>query len=292
MAHDYESFAKEIAREAGQLLLKYQREGVEIDSKSNEIDLVTTADRASESLLVSRIREQFPEHQILAEEDGAMGDPSATLRWVLDPLDGTVNFAHGQPHFCVLVSLEEKRSAGWTPVACATYDPHRQEMFSASEGAGARLNGECLRVSTTESLRDACGATGFPYGRLLGEVDNHHEFCAFSALTRGLRRNGAAGLDLAWLAAGRFDFYWEYDLSRWDESGGLLLVREAGGRVSAFNEGLHGSLHRILASNGVLHAPALELLEGCRTFSINDRTALEPFLTDDLVEALRQARTS
>jgi len=292
MAPEYEGFAKDIAREAGQLLLKYQQEGVEIKSKSNEIDLVTTADHASETLLVNRILERFPKHQILAEEDGTLGDQSSTLRWVLDPLDGTVNFAHGQPHFCVLVSLEEKRSTGWAPVACATYDPHRKEMFSASEGGGAWLNGARLSVSKTDSLRDACGATGFPYGRLLGEVDNHREFCAFSALTRGLRRNGAAGLDLAWLAAGRFDFYWEYDLSRWDESGGLLLVQEAGGKVGTFNAGLDGSLHRILASNGILHAATLELLEACRTFPINDRTALEPFLTEELVNELRRVRTS
>ena len=207
MAHDHESFAKEIAREAGQLLLKYQREGVEIDSKSNEIDLVTTADRASESLLVSRIRERFPEHQILAEEDGALGDQSATLRWVLDPLDGTVNFAHGQPHFCVLVSLEEKRSAGWTPVTCATYDPHRQEMFSASEGGGSWLNGERLRVSTTDLCVMPAGLLVSRMGDCLARSIIIASFAPLVPLTRGLRRNGAAGLDLAWLAAGRFDFY-------------------------------------------------------------------------------------
>ena len=292
MQCEYSTFACGIAREAGELLLQYQQSGVEVQSKSNEIDLVTTADRASETLLIGRVRERFPEHQILAEEDGALGDASALFRWVLDPLDGTVNFAHGQPHFCVLVSLETLRAEEWVPIACATFDPHRNEMFSASEGRGAWLNGKQLHVSRTATLRDACGATGFPYGRLLGSVDNHREFCAFSALTRGLRRNGAAGLDLAWLAAGRFDFYWEYDLSRWDESGGILLVREAGGEVSSFDEASHSSVHRILASNGVLHEGALELLNACREFPINDRGLLEPFLPDELVDELRAARTS
>ena len=292
MLCEFAEFASEVAREAGELLLRYQCSGVEVESKSNEIDLVTTADRASETLLIDRIRKQFPEHQILAEEDGALGDDASALRWVLDPLDGTVNFAHGQPHFCVLVSLEERRSLGWTPIACATFDPHRDELFSASEGRGAWLNGSQIHVSKTRALRDACGATGFPYGRLLGDVDNHREFCAFSALTRGLRRNGAAGLDLAWLAAGRFDFYWEYDLSRWDESGGILLVREAGGQVGSFNEDSHSSVHRILASNGLLHEPALKLLDVSRDFPINDRGLLEPFLPEKLARELRTARTS
>ena len=150
-------------------------------------------------------------------------------------------------------------------------------MFSAASGEGAWLNGRRLQVSSTASLRDACGATGFPYGRLTSEVDNHREFCAFSALTRGLRRNGAAGLDLAWLAAGRFDFYWEYDLSRWDESGGILLVREAGGRVGAFREKAHVGVHRILASNGHLHEAALSLLESSVDYPVNDRRLLALF---------------
>ena len=290
--NEFEAFACDIAREAGTLLLKHQRAGVEVTTKSNEIDLVTTADKESEALLIDRIGTRYPEHAILAEEDGELGAQDAPLRWVLDPLDGTVNFAHGQPHFCVLVSLEERRSDGWTSVACATFDPHRDEMFSASRGKGARLNGQLLRVSRTERLRDACGATGFPYGRLLGAVDNHREFCAFSALTRGLRRNGAAGLDLAWLAAGRFDFYWEYDLSRWDESGGILLVSEAGGQVSPFNDGHQPGVHRILASNGILHGEARRCLETCHRYPVNDRAAIESFLPPDLAEELHEMRTS
>ena len=292
MNTSFRAFAEEIAREAGQLLLRYQRDGVEVESKSNEIDLVTSADRASEALLIDRIQAHFPTHQILAEEDGSVGDQSSDLRWVLDPLDGTVNFAHGQPHFCVLVSLEQREGAEWASIACATFDPHRDEMFSAASGEGAWLNGKRLQVSSTTSLRDACGATGFPYGRLTSEVDNHREFCAFSALTRGLRRNGAAGLDLAWLAAGRFDFYWEYDLSRWDESGGILLVREAGGEVGAFREQAHVGVQRILASNGHLHEAALTLLESSTDYPVNDRRLLVPFLPEHLVNEIHGMRTS
>ena len=144
MNKSFRAFAEEIAREAGQLLLRYQRDGVEVESKSNEIDLVTSADRASEALLIDRIQSCFPTHQILAEEDVSIGDQSSDLRWVIDPLYGTVNFAHGQPHFCVLVSLEQREGAGWAPIACATFDPHR-EMFSAASGEGAWLNGRRLR---------------------------------------------------------------------------------------------------------------------------------------------------
>ena len=163
-------------------------------------------------------------------------------------------------------------------IACATFDPHRNEMFSAALGRGAWLNGEPLSVSNEASVRNACGATGFPYGRLDGPVDNHLEFCALSALTRGLRRNGAAGLDLAWLAAGRFDFYWEYDLSRWDESGGILLVTEAGGRVSSFQPPKNLQVSTIVASNGALHDTIINVLMESRNHEINSREALREFL--------------
>ena len=276
---DFQGFSKSIAREAGELLVEHQDRGVAITHKSNDIDLVTTADRASEKLLASRIRDQFPDHLILGEEEGESGNPDSDLRWVIDPLDGTVNFAHGQPHFCVLVSLERRLEGSWESIACATFDPRRDEMFSAAKGEGAWLNGRALQVSSEANARNACGATGFPYGRLDGPIDNHREFCALSALTRGLRRNGAAGLDLAWLAAGRFDFYWEYDLSRWDESGGILLVREAGGLVSSFEPPQQLDIHTIVASNGILHEPIKRVLMESRHHEINSRDVLRDFMT-------------
>ena len=261
MQCEYTTFACGIAREAGELLLQYQQSGVEVQSKSNEIDLVTTADRASETLLIGRVRERFPEHQILAEEDGALGDASALFRWVLDPLDGTVNFAHGQPHFCVLVSLETLRAEEWVPIACATFDPHRNEMFSASEGRGAYLNNKRIRVSTQEFLKSCLITTGFPTGEKQIQAFYNEKLQKFLDSEVNFRRTGSAALDLCYVAAGRTDGFFEKGLKAWDMAAGSLMVKEAGGFVGDFSnnqEYLYSG--DVIAANPKLFPTILKIL--------------------------------
>lgn len=246
--------AAEIAREAGSLLANYLERRVGFELKG-EFDLVTEADRASERLVVERLRTHFPAHGIVAEEGGGH-ENSSEYRWFVDPLDGTTNFAHGFPVFNVTLGLQR---AGET-IAGVVYDPIRQEMFAAERGSGAYLNNHRIRVSATKQLSDSLASTGFPSRKRHHNV-NIHFYYQMAMASHGVRRTGSAAIDLAYVAAGRLDFFWEFGLKPWDMTAGTLLVQEAGGRISDMKDGAHtvtGSEH-LLADNGLLHDQVVEM---------------------------------
>lgn len=246
---------------------------VDVELKG-EIDLVTDADRSSEAFLVEKIRSAYPEHGIWAEE-GSAEPADCDWRWIIDPLDGTTNFAHQIPHFATLLAVQRRGESGFETVVAVCYDPMREESFDAIQAAGARCNGVAIRVSAVSRLIESTGATGFPYDRWENEHDNHAEFCALSLLTRGVRRFGSAGLDLAWVAAGRYDFYWEGGLKPWDVAGGALLVQEAGGVVTAMDGGPFSPTDgNVAVAAPALHPRLIESLALARRSPINDRTAL------------------
>lgn len=252
----YLETAVEIAREAGALLANHFERRVGFELKG-EFDLVTEADRASERLVVERLRTYFPTHGIVAEEGGGC-ETSSEYRWFVDPLDGTTNFAHSFPVFNVTLGLQR---AGET-IAGVVYDPIRQEMFSAERGAGAYLNGRRIKVSTAKNLSDSLASTGFPSRKRHHNV-NIHFYYQLAMASHGVRRTGSAAIDLAYVAAGRLDFFWEFGLKPWDMAAGTLLVQEAGGRTSDMKGGAHsitGSEH-LLADNGFLHDQVLEMFE-------------------------------
>ncbi len=250
-------FAIQTAREAGRILAKRFGRKIEISNKS-EIDLVTESDLASERIIIDRIKTHYPRHSILAEESGTTnpGDQQSDWRWIIDPLDGTTNYAHGYPCFCVSIALEHK---GRMEVG-VVYDPMRDEMFSAERGRGASLNGRRISVSRTMNLSTALLCTGFPYDvRERNEFARH--FASFIMHAQGVRRDGAAALDLAYVAAGRFDGFWEEGLKPWDVAAGILLIEEAGGRVSDY-QGAPFNIHTppIVTSNGLIHEDMMRVL--------------------------------
>src|SRR5271165_6419860 len=239
-----------IAREAGGLLMSYFQQHVKIEYKG-EADLVTVADRASEKLIRGRIAELWPAHDILGEEEGLV-DTGADYRWYVDPLDGTTNFAHGFPVFCVSLGLVHKGQ----PVAGVVYDPTREEMFAAEQGSGAYLNQQRIHVSKVEKLAESLLATGFP-SQKLHKNPNIYFYHQITLRTHGVRRAGSAALDLCCVAAGRYDGFWEFNLNPWDTAAGVLIVEEAGGKVTNFAGGpFELNSRETLASNGLLH-PAL-----------------------------------
>ena len=253
------NFAIQTARDAGRVLAKRFGRTLEITNKS-ELDLVTESDLASERLIIDRIKSHYPRHAILAEESGA-SEPAdrekhSDWRWIIDPLDGTTNYAHGYPCFCVSIGLENKgrRELG------VVYDPMRDEMFTAERGQGAALNGRRIHVSPTPSLASALVCTGFPYDvRERSEFARH--FANFIMAAQGVRRDGAAALDLAYVAAGRFDGFWEEGLKPWDVAAGALIIEEAGGRVSNYSgEPIDIYSPPIMASNGLVHEEMMRVL--------------------------------
>ncbi len=220
------NFIIDTVYQAGNLLKQYYNSELTIQTKSTDRDLVTQADLDSEKILVSAIEKQFPTHAILAEEGGQMGN--ADYLWLIDPLDGTTNFAHGHPMFCISVGLVYR---GETCLA-VILDPLRNELFVAEKDKGARLNEKPIMVSQTKSLNTAVVATGFPYDRATNPHNNLKEFGTIMPLVQGIRRGGSAALDLAYVASGRLDGYWEFHLKPWDVAAGVLIVREAGGCVT------------------------------------------------------------
>ncbi len=243
--------AVEIAREAGDLLLsRFRRSARAGLAVRGERDPVTDADRDADALLRRRIGERFPGHALLSEEAGASGGGPGGVRWILDPLDGTVNFLHGHPMYAVSIGVE----VGGRMAAGVVHAPSLGETFAAAAGAGATLNGEPIRVTATVRLLDALLATGFPYARSRLRQNNLANFSRMALAARGVRRNGAASLDLAYVAAGIYDGFWELWLRPWDVAAGALLVREAGGRVTdalGGDDWLRGD--SVVASNGPLH---------------------------------------
>ena len=249
--------AVRFAREAGAILLEgYGR--VHAPERKGRIDLVTEYDRRSEARLLALIAARFPDHGVLAEESGAhAASPASRARWVIDPLDGTTNFAHNYPFFGVSVGVE----VNGVMAAGAVYDPVRDEMFAAAHGAGATRNGQPIRVSGCEAIEDALLVTGFPYD--VREFPERHLplFQEFLVRAQGIRRDGSAALNLCYLAMGRFDGFWEGNLSPWDVAAGSLVVREAGGVITDYAGGpFHLEGRQICAAGAALHPRLLEVL--------------------------------
>ena len=236
-----------MAREAGELLMGHFRRRVKIEYKGSA-DLVTIADRESEALILSRIREHFPAHDVMGEE-GTRIETGSDYKWYVDPLDGTTNFAHGYPVFCVSLGVEFRGQR----VAAVIYDPTRDEMFSASKGNGARLNGEAIHVSPIAKLAESLIATGFPSHKR-HKNPNIYFYHHLTLRSHGVRRAGSAALDLCNVAAGRYEGFWEFNLNPWDTAAGVLIVQEAGGRVTDFSGGpFQIDSRETLASNGLIH---------------------------------------
>ena len=252
------NFAIQAARDAGQILAERFGRAIQITHKG-DIDIVTEADVASERLITERIRSYYPRHAILAEESGAtlaINDQQSEFRWIIDPLDGTTNYAHSYPCFCVSIALEHK---GRIEVG-VIYDPTRDEMYAAERGAGATLNGRSIRVSEVDDLNRAMLCTGFPYDvRERGDFARH--FSNFIMHAQAVRRDGSAALDLAYVACGKFDGFWEEGLNPWDVAAGVLLIEEAGGRVSRY-DGSAFDIYTppIMTSNGLIHEAMMRVL--------------------------------
>lgn len=276
-----------IAQDAGAVVLRHHERGTAAVSHKSLIDLVTTADKASEALVLKALRKHFPDHDVLAEESGAHG-AKARYRWLIDPLDGTNNFAHGLPHFCVLIALQERLRGGERTLLGVAFDPVREELFVAQRGTGAAVNGKAMRASRTPNLINSIGATGFPVKRLFTDDDNHREFCRLNLLTQGVRRLGSAGLDLAYVASGRMEFFWEYKLNPWDVAAGALMVEEAGGKVTRTDgAAFHTSEGTILATNGKIHAAAVKALSSARALPVSSREGLAKFLPPAVAKQLQ-----
>ena len=242
----------DIAREAGGLLLDhFGRVSFQL---KGEFDLVTEADRASERLIVERLRAHFPEHSVVAEEGGG-SERSSEYRWYVDPLDGTTNFAHGFPVFNVTLALERAGEL----IAGVIFDPTRNELFTAEKGGGAFLNGAPIHVSPVAGLDETLVATGFP-SRKRHENVNVYFYYELAMLTHGVRRAGSAALDLAYVACGRLDAFWEFGLKPWDMAAGILLIQEAGGSCSSMKgEPVSVTGPHLLADNGHVHGEMLAL---------------------------------
>lgn len=266
--NDIRETAITIAREAGELLHKGYHQSKAVEAKSSAIDLVTQYDMQAEALIARRLEREFPYDAILGEEGHQRESANGSKRiWVVDPLDGTINFAHGFPVFAVSLALYEADR----PLVGVIYDPLRDECFHAAAGEGACLQTasgkqQRLQVSTTPVLVKSLLATGFPYDRHDSKHDNVHQFGAFLKRAQGIRRAGAAALDVAYVAAGRLDGFWEFKLGSWDIAAAVLLVQEAGGRTSVM-DGTRFDLspwqpNELIASNGMIHDEMVSVLQG------------------------------
>ena len=254
------NFVVQVARDAGNVLVDRLGRALQVSNKG-AIDLVTEADLASEKLIIERIRSHYPRHAILAEESGSSEDsrnPSAAeWKWIIDPLDGTTNYAHGYPCFCVSIGVER---AGKLELG-VVYDPMRNEMFAAERGQGATLNARPVRVSKVDDLGRAMLCTGFPYN-VRERPDFARDFTNFTMHAQAVRRDGSAALDLAYIACGRFDGFWEDGLNPWDLAAGVLLIEEAGGKVTDFNgTALDIYSAKVMASNGLIHDSMRQVLQ-------------------------------
>ncbi|HEY6267225.1 MAG TPA: inositol monophosphatase family protein [Candidatus Acidoferrum sp.] len=250
MNDSYLKAVVEIAQEAGKILVEELSRPLDIAYKGDEVDIVTQADKRSERFIVERLTKYFPEHAIAAEEGTGHESASASeFRWHVDPLDGTTNFAHGYPCFCVSIALAQRD----TLVAAAVFNPFYNELFTAARGEGATFNGKKIHVSKNTTLSTSLLCTGFPVrDRKLSP--NLQYYGDFTQHSHGVRRDGSAALDLASVAAGRLDGFWEFGLAKWDVAAGILLIEEAGGKVSDFAGNpyqLGGPV--ILATNGLIH---------------------------------------
>jgi myo-inositol-1(or 4)-monophosphatase len=243
--------ATEAALAAGAVLQGYLGKLEEVKEKGRGGDLVTAADRASEAVILEILQRHFPDRAILAEESGKLGNAQSEFCWAIDPLDGTTNFAHQYPCFAVSIGL----LVAGVPQAGVIFDPYRNELFRGAKGAIATCNRQPIRVSTTSELSKSLLVTGFAYDRRETADNNYAEFCYLTHLTQGVRRSGAAALDLAYVASGRVDGYWERGISLWDIAAGIAILEAAGGKVSAYDGNpIDLATGRILATNGLIHA--------------------------------------
>lgn len=250
------NFAIRVAKDAGRVLRDRVGTRFDIDHKGS-INIVTEVDLASERLIREAISTYYPRHEILAEE-GGLSESGSEYRWIVDPLDGTTNFAHGYPIFCVSIALE----CSGEVVLGVVYDPMRDELFTAEQGGGAALNNRPIHVSKTAELMQGLLSTGFPYDIKTSKMTNLEHWANFAMNAQALRRDGAAALDLCYVACGRFDGFWELNLSPWDTAAGALIVAEAGGRISDFAGGPFSNYKtEVLASNGLIHDRMIEVLK-------------------------------
>jgi len=251
--------ATEAALTGGAVLQAYWGKLENIQEKGRPGDLLTEADQAAEVAVLEVLRRHFPDHQILAEEMGHQGDSQSQYLWAIDPLDGTTNYAHQYPFWSTSVAL----LIDGVPQVGAIFDPFHNELFQAAIGLGATRNRRAIRVSQTAELSKSLLVTGFAYDRRETADNNYAEFCHLTHLTQGVRRDGAASIDLAYVACGRLDGYWERGLSPWDVAAGIVLVQEAGGNVTAYDgTPLVLNSGRILATNGFIHqALSQELMQ-------------------------------
>lgn len=257
---DFLIVAQKAALKAGSIL-RENIDGIRSISYKGDINLVTEMDTRSERTIVAALRSAFPDHGVIAEEETAITNASG-YTWIIDPLDGTTNYAHGYPCFSVSIALRHEDEI----IAGVVYDPMRDELFSAQKGSGAFMNGKRLQVSSVDTLIKSLLATGFPYDRKTCRKNNINYFIEILMASQEVRRDGSAALDLCSVAAGRFDGFWELKLKAWDIAAGSLIVREAGGTVT----GLDGSPLRldaeeILASNGNIHQQTIEVLRKADT---------------------------
>lgn len=271
MAQDFLTPMQQLAREAGALLMSYFGK-VSIEYKG-EADLVTQADRASEKLIAERIRRQWPDHDLIGEE-GSRSETGSDYCWYVDPLDGTTNFAHGYPVFCVSLGLDYKGER----LAGVIYDPTRNEMFAAEKGKGATLNGASIHVSMTSRLAESLVATGFPSHKR-HKNPNIHFYHQLTLRSHGVRRAGSAALDLCYVACGRYEAFWEFNLNPWDTAAGVLLVQEAGGTVTNFNGGPFTiDSRQVLASNSLLHDELLREFQNIFQGRVEGLPSVEEYL--------------
>lgn len=250
--------ATEAACSAGVILQDNWGKNIVVEEKGRAGDLVTQVDQQAETKILQVLQTHVPNHGILAEESGRLGDQHSEYLWAIDPLDGTTNYAHGYPIACVSIALLRKG----IPQVGVIYDPFRNELFRAAKGWGATLNRLPMQVSVTTELSKSLLVTGFAYDRTETKDNNYAEFCYLTHLTQGVRRGGSAALDLAYVACGRLDGYWERGIRPWDIAAGIVLVEEAGGRVSAYDQSaLVIESGRILATNGKLHSSLSQALQ-------------------------------
>lgn len=264
---EYLTVAISLARRAGAVVREKLDHVLDVQQKGTRIDLVTESDVASEKIISEGLLAVFPEHGILGEEGGVMGNAGSTHQWIVDPLDGTTNYAHGLRQFCVCIGLEVDKQ----PALGVVYDPMAEEIFTAYAGGGAFLNGRPIRVSKTDTLADAMLATGFAYDVHTNPNNNLDRFCAFIKRTRAVRRFGSAGLDLCYTACGRFDGFWETFLAPWDLCAGVVILREAGATITDFDGQPH-SLYggTTVASNGRIHQQIIDTIAGAGPHSLGE----------------------
>jgi myo-inositol-1(or 4)-monophosphatase len=257
--------ATEAALAAGVILQDYLGKVEDATTeKGRPGDLVTAADKASEKVILEIINRHFPQHSILAEESGKLGNQASEYLWAIDPLDGTTNYAHQYPCFAVSIGLLIQG----VPQVGVIYDPFHNELFRAAAGLGATRNRRPMKVSQTSELSKSLLTSGFAYDRRETTDNNYAEFCHLTHLTQGVRRGGSAALDLAYVACGRVDGYWERGIAPWDVAAGIILVQEAGGKVTAYNgEDLQINSGRILATNGYIHNVLSQELMGVKPLS-------------------------